>query len=500
MKTPSRQKKEGGLLSYKKEKQPFLLMDATINQMQAAMDSGKITALELTKLYLKRIAAYDQQGPEIRSMLALNPDVLEQASELDKERKRQGSRGPLHGIPIVIKDNYSTKDMPTTCGTKVLEDFVPLDDSAVVKKLREAGTIILGKTNLHELALFGLTYSTLGGQTRNPYDLTKTPGGSSGGTGAAVSANFAAVGTGTDTVNSIRSPASANNLVGIRPTRGLVNLEGIMPVSFTQDNAGSLARTVEDAAVLLEVMVDNGTAYTKSLDQHGLMGTRIGVLRNLFGREQIHEEVNQITELALEEMRRLGAQIVEITISGLDADQLLRNMDVQRYEMKHELNRYFSTYKAPVNTFDELVETGNYDASLEPLLREIQFLTNPLGQSDYKERLQKIEELKKQVLKVMDEYHVDTLLYPHQKRLVVDIGEESQIDRNGIVGALTGFPTITFQGGFSRPTKTALIGIPVGIEFMGRPHQEEKLISMAFAFEQATNHRRMPPTTPALEL
>jgi amidase len=480
-------------------KQPFIFMDATLRQLQTAMDRGKITAKELVEMYLKRIDAYDRQGPAIRAMLALNPFSLEQAIELDEERKLRGSRGSLHGIPIVIKDNCNTKDMPTTGGTKVLESFVPADDSDIVKKLREAGAIILGKTNLHELALFGLTLSSLGGQTLNPYDLTKTPGGSSGGTGAAVSANFAAAGTGTDTVNSIRSPASANNLVGIRPTKGLVSLEGIIPVSSTQDNAGPIARTVEDAAILLEVMAGNGETYTKSLKLQGLLGTRIGLLRNLFGKEQIHEEVNRITELAITQMHALGAEIVEITVPELDSNQLLQNLDVQRYELKNELERYLSTYNAPVGTLGELIDAGNYESSVQIMLNVVRSLKNHADHPEYQERLIKIENLKKQLLQVMVENRLDVFLYPHQKRLVVDIGEESQIDRNGIVGALTGFPAITFQGGFSKLTVTAAIGIPVGIEFLGKPYHEAKLLAMAYAYEKAANHRRIPPMTPPLQ-
>jgi amidase len=292
-------------------------------------------------------------------MLAINPFALEQASELDLERKLRGARGPLHGIPIVLKDNYNTKDMPTTGGAMALASFIPADDAFAVKKLKDAGAVILGKTNMHEMALFGLTRSSLGGQTVNPYDLTRTPGGSSGGSGAAVSANFAVAGTGTDTVNSIRSPASANNLVGIRPTKGLVNIDGIIPVSFTQDNAGQIARTVGDAAIMLEAMADSDERYSKSLDKRGLEGVKIGVLLNLFGTDQVHEEVNRSTEIAIKEMELLGAQVVEITIPGLGADKLLRDLDVQRYEMKPEINRYFSNREAPAATLGSSSPKGS---------------------------------------------------------------------------------------------------------------------------------------------
>jgi Asp-tRNA(Asn)/Glu-tRNA(Gln) amidotransferase A subunit family amidase len=473
-------------------------MDATISQLQAAMESGKVTSKDLVEMYLQRIDAYDRQGPQLRAMLAMNPFALEQACELDQERKQRGARGLLHGIPIVLKDNYNTKDMPTTGGAMALASFIPSDDAIAVKKLKAAGAVILGKTNLHELALYGLTRSSLGGQTVNPYDLTRTPGGSSGGTGAAVSANFAVAGTGTDTVNSIRSPASANNLVGIRPTKGLVNIDGIMPVSFTQDNAGPIARTVEDAAIMLEAVVESDERYSKSLDKRGLEGAKIGVLLNLFGTDQVHEEVNHATEIAMKEMKLLGAQVVEVTIPGLDTDKLIRDLDVQRYEMKPEINRYFSDWETPVATLEEFVAKRQHDASIETMLNMLQSMESPMEQPDYKVRLERIAELKKQILEVMDGQFLDVLLYPHQKRLVVKVGEETQADRNGILASLIGFPAITFQGGFSTPTETAPIGVPIGLELLGRPYTEAVLIRLAYAYEQRTGHRRMPLSTPDL--
>jgi len=475
----------------------FHLLDATLEQLQTALQAQIISSKNLVEMYLERISAYDRQGPEIRALLSIHPKAVELAIELDMERKIKGSRGMLHGIPILIKDNYNTKDMPTTCGTKVLETFLPQNDATVVNTLREAGAIVLGKTNLHELALFGTTRSTLGGQTRNPYDLTRTPGGSSGGTGAGISANFAAVGIGTDAVNSVRSPASANNLVGIRPTKGLVSLEGIIPVSFTQDNAGPLARTVGDAAALLEVMVGAKGKYTGSLT-HDLMGRRIGVLRNFFGGQPIHAEVNEISELALQVMRDLGADMIDIEVPGLDADNLLLGLDVQRYEIKHELEKYFNVHGAPIKTFSELLDAGHYDIATLSFLESVQAIADPLNQADYRLRLAKIKELKLAILNVMDRWKVDALFYPHQKRLVVGIGQESQADRNGILSALTGFPSITFQGGFSKPTEFAPIGVPVGIELLGRPYHEARLIEVVNAFEHATHHRRLPPFTPAL--
>ncbi|WP_205672272.1 amidase [Ammoniphilus sp. YIM 78166] len=263
--------------------QPFTLLESSISDLSAALESGKITSKQLDQQYLDRIEAYDDQGPALNAILVVNPEALTLAEQLDLERQEKGARGPLHGIPVILKDNYNTKDLPTTASSKTLEGFVPAEDAETVGKLRDAGAIILAKSNLHEMAMSGTTMSSLGGQTLNPYDLTRTPGGSSGGNGAAIAANFAAAGTGTDTVNSVRSPASANSLVGIRPTRGLVSLYGIVQVSSTQDAAGPITRNVADAA-----------SYTDALDASGLKGARIGVLTNLFGNDPIHQDVNTV--------------------------------------------------------------------------------------------------------------------------------------------------------------------------------------------------------------
>ncbi|HEY8357723.1 MAG TPA: amidase family protein, partial [Ramlibacter sp.] len=282
---------------------PSPLEEATIATIHAAYRGGTLTATQLVRGYLARIEAYDRQGPTLRAMITINPAALEEAMRLDAEFKAHPDRiGPLHGIPIVLKDNFNTKDMPTTGGSVALKDFRPSTDAFTVDRLRRAGAIILGKANMTEFARGGISVSSLGGQVLNPYDLTRTPGGSSGGTGAAVAANFAAVGTGSDTGQSIRSPASACSLVGVRPTRGLISRAGVMPNSFIQDEVGPIARTVEDAARMLDVMVgydplDPITAlgvgkapasYLAALDERALQGAHIGVMANLHGTQERH--------------------------------------------------------------------------------------------------------------------------------------------------------------------------------------------------------------------
>src|SRR5271168_3111546 len=305
----------------------FHLEEATISDVHAAYLSGALTSAKLVQAYLERIQAYDQAGPKLNAVILLNPKALEEAAALDEQLRKTGKFvGPLHGIPVLLKDNVNTKDMPTTGGSLSLAGYTPATDAAITQKLRSAGAIILAKVNLHEFAVWGETVSSIRGQTLNPYDLTRTPGGSSGGTGAGRAANFAIAGIGTDTVNSIRSPASANSIVGIRPTLGLVSRAGVIPYSFTQDAAGPLARTVTDAAKMLNVLVgydtnDPATAwsvgnvekdYTKFLKADGVKGKRIGVLRSFFGTAPINDEVNIIANQAIEDLKKSGATIVEL--------------------------------------------------------------------------------------------------------------------------------------------------------------------------------------------
>ena len=496
-------------------KRRFILQEATIVNIHTAFKSGNLTCRTLVQMYLDRIEAYDKKGPAINSILTLNPKALETAAELDEMFISSGFVGPLHGIPVVLKDNFDTTDMPTTAGSKTFAKCVPPADGLVVKKLRQAGALILAKTNLHELALVGLTFSSLGGQTLNPYDLTRTPGGSSGGTGAAIASNFAVLGTGTDTVNSIRSPASANSLVGIRPTRGLVSRAGIVPVSFTQDAAGPITRTVADAARMLDIMTgydpaDPVTAwsvghvpktYTAVLDRTGLKGARIGVLRTLFGTKPEHEEVNRVMASAIQVMETHGAMIVEVDDPFLDTAEWIERGDVQRWEFKTVFNQYLAGLgpHAPVRNLGEFLEAGSYDkASLEKFLAAARSLESPSDEPEYKDRLLKIPKLQQRILTLMADGQLDALIYPLQKRLVVPVGETDQVERNGILAALTGFPAIDVPAGFSTPTASAPLGVPIGLDFLGRPWSEGTLIRLAYSFEETTKFRRPPASVPPI--
>ncbi len=486
----------------------FVLEEATISSIHAAMKAGTLTARELVSMYLKRIDANDQKGPALNAVILINPNALKEAEALDAKFKKSGFSGPLHGIPVLLKDNVETKDMPTTAGSTSLKGFRPADDAPMVKKLRNAGAIIIAKTNLHEFAVWGETISSILGQTRNPYDLSRTPGGSSGGTGAGLAANFGTVGIGTDTVNSIRSPASANSIVGIRPTVGVVSRAGIVPYALTQDTAGPLTRTVEDAARVLDViagydLADAATArsvgnipktYTAFLKKDGLKGARIGVLKSFFGTGPEQKEVSAVVENAIEAAKKQGAIIIPLD-DAVSADKLVSEVTVHLYELKDHLNQYLQASKAPVKSLEEIIASGKFHPGIGDNIKKAQSLST--NDVEYKDRLIKRTKLQDTYLKIMADNKLDAMVFPHQRRLVVPIGQ-TQVERQGILTSSTGFPSIVIPAGFSTPTATAPIGVPVGIEFVGRPWSEGLLIKLTYSLEQATKFRRPPVSTARL--
>ena len=491
--------------------QSFQLRETTISDIHAAMRAGTLTCHGLVEQYLKRIQMYDQHGPKLNAMLYVNPKALQQADAMDQEFKRTGKLKPLSCIPIVLKDNYDTADMPTTAGSILLKDTRPEKDAFAVTRLKQNGALILGKANMQEFALGGITVSSLGGQTKNPYDLTRTPGGSSGGTAVAVAANFTAVGTGSDTGNSIRSPSSANSLVGIRPTAGLISRDGIVPVSFTQDVIGPLTRSVADGARMLDAMagydpndpisaLSDGhipRTYTAFL-QNGLKGARIGVLKTLFGSGPNYEEVNQVMAKAIAALKEQGAVIVPVEDAALDTNMLLEKVSVEEFEFKPQIKYYLENRgpHVPVHSLAEIIASGKYNKpTLEKRLALSESLDS-LNDPEYKNRRIRIDGLKIEAANLMAQNNLDALVYPHQRRLVVPIGETFQPERNGLLAALAGFPAIVVPAGFSEPTASAPLGVPVGIEFMARPWEEPKLLRLAFGFEQAT-HARKSPTSAA---
>jgi Asp-tRNA(Asn)/Glu-tRNA(Gln) amidotransferase A subunit family amidase len=476
--------------------QMFVLKETTIAKFHEAMQSNAISCAELIEQYLTRIEALDGK---LNAVIAINPDVLDEARALDVAFLKHGFVGPLHGVPVLLKDNCETANMPTTAGSLSLEGFHTEQDAFLVKCLRDAGALILAKTNLHEFAIWGETVSSLGGQTRNPYDLTRTPGGSSGGTGAAVAANLGLVGIGTDTVNSIRSPASACCLCGIRPTMGLVRGSGIVPYSLTQDTAGPMARTVEDAVRVLEVIAKLEAAqpknhkpelYTSHLKVDGLKGKRLGVLSSFFGTEEVNQRVNTIMDDALALMKASGATLVPLD-DHMDSAWLTRDVSVHLYELKEHLEGYLNSFadKAPVHSVEEILAGGKYTAGIEENLR----IANTLGVDtpEYNARLQKRKEIQGDVMGILDRNDLDALIFPHQQQLVCKIGG-SQQQRNGALGSVTGFPAIVVPAGFTSPDEHSPLGVPVGLELLGRAWDEGRLIEIAYGFEQKASVRVAP--------
>jgi amidase len=490
---------------------PFHLQEATIAGIHAAFANGSLTCTQLTKLYLDRIEAYNLKGPALHAMITVNPKAMQAAAEMDRQyRTNPASAGSLHCVPMVLKDNFDTGDMPTSGGNLSMKNSQPRQDAFVVAKLRKAGALVLGKANLQELARGGMSISSLGGQVLNPYDLTRTPGGSSGGTGASVAANLALAGTGSDTGQSIRSPSSANNLVGIRPTRGLVSRNGVIPASQTQDEVGPIARTVTDAALILDIMAGYDPAdpitaigrghqpasYRHLLDKNALRGARIGAMMNLFGKEPRHREVNDAMERVIAAMQAQGATVLRFTLP--EYEELLPVIATDLYEAKMVMENYFATLpaNAPIRSYGALVAAKT--SAVQKTLETEYAIADGINSPEYKEHMANRDKLRAAVTAKMAELKIDAILYPHQKVLVVPITAAEQTERNGALSNGTGFPAVTFQAGFSTPTPTAPLGVPIGAELLSLDFTEDKLLSYAYALEQSSNPRKAPRSTPPL--
>ena len=481
----------------------FDVAEKSVSELGAAMADGTVTAVELVTAYLERIDAYDQRGATLNAMIAINPRAAEVAAELDAERAAGNLRGPLHGIPVVVKDNYDTADMPTTAGTLGLATSVPPDDSTQVRRLREAGAIILGKTNMHELARGITTVASFGGQTRNPYDPARNPGGSSGGTGAAVAASFGAFGMGSDTCGSIRIPSAHHALAGLRGTRGLASGDGIVPLSTTQDIGGPLARTIRDLAYALDATVGFDPAdettrlsegnvpdtYTAALNARGLAGARLGLVPAMLDEGDAGRPVRTVIERAAEDMERLGATVIEI--EDLDPSELTEDASVIGQEFPFQLDAYLeATPGAYVRSLADFVSAGLYHGILEGgLARSLEVET--LDTEDYRASLAKRDEIRAAVTALLDERGLDALIYPTIRRTARPIGQP-QPGSNCALSATSGLPAITVPAGFADDD------MPVGVELLGRAWAESRLIELAFAYEQGTRHRRAPDFTPSL--
>jgi amidase len=477
--------------------------EASITELQSAMKSGRLRSVDLVDAYVARINAYDHAGPALNAVIRLNPSARAEAAALDAERKAGKVRGPLHGIPVIVKDNYGTRDMVTSAGTIALAGMRTPDDAFEVRKLREAGAVILGKSNMHEFASGITTISSIGGQTCNPYDPDRNPGGSSGGSGAAVAASFAAVAWGSDTCGSIRIPSAVQNLFGLRPTKGLTSIAGIVPLSHTQDVAGPLARSVMDLAIALDATVgpdaaDSATRlldnqptprFVNALDTTSLRGARIGVFTEYFGTEADDQEATRIVRAALEKMKARGATLVDVAIPRLDS--IASRASVINFEFKYDLIDYLAKIpNAPLKSLGEALDNGLYDIALDQPLHARE-ANGTRDNEPYRAAMARRTTARDMLVAFLDSAKLDAIVYPTVRRKAAYIGEP-QRGANCQLSAITGLPALSMPAGLTSD------GLPIGMELLGRPLSDARLVSLAYDYEQFAHPRRAPSTTPPL--
>ncbi|HEY5492058.1 MAG TPA: amidase family protein [Gemmatimonadaceae bacterium] len=504
------------LLAAQKANHAFRVEETTITQVHAAFKAGTLTCHALVKVYLDRIAAYDKKGPAINAVVTLNPNALAIADSLDRRFAKTGLTGPLHCIPMIVKDNFETKDLQTTAGSIALKGWIPKQDATMVRRIREAGAIVLFKSNMAEWAFspYETVNSILPGYTKNPYALDRVTAGSSGGTAAGVAANEGESGLGTDTGNSIRGPAAHQALVGIRSTMGLTSRAGVVPLNNAADIAGPMARTVADAVAILNVVAgedpdDSVTVtghgrreddYRKFLVLGGLKGARIGVLRQAYERPTTDTEVVAVFTKALDLLKKQGATIVDP--AGIDTlDAINRGTGGGCNRFRFDLERYFAArgQNAPVKTLNDILRSpNNYHPSVELRLKQANDSTllppekSPGCLAGEAARAR----LRNAVLNLMDSLRIDALVYPtwsNPPRLIGDLNTPAG-DNSQLFSPRTGFPAITVPMGFTRENT-----LPAGMTFLGRPWSEARLINLVYEYEQTTHHRRPPASAPPLK-
>jgi Asp-tRNA(Asn)/Glu-tRNA(Gln) amidotransferase A subunit family amidase len=485
---------------------PFQIEETTIAEIQSAFRDGSLTCRSLVEQYLTRIEANDKQGAALNAIVQTNPDVLKAADDLDRRFRQSGPVGPIHCVPVLVKDNYETIDMPTTAGSLSLKGMMTGKDAFVVKRLRDAGAVMIAKSNMAEFAFSPVetVNSILPGYTRNPYDTARVTAGSSGGSAAAVAANFAAIGLASDTGDSIRGPAAHQALVGLRSTMGLVSRGGVVPLNLAADIAGAVTRTVADTAAVLQVIAgpdpaDPVTAlgrdhvspnYAASLRADGLKGARLGVLHQAYDTPTLDQEVADVFKGALGELRNLGAEVIDpVEVAGLETMQRTQGSCNQ---FKYDLNRYLAALgdKAPIHSLDEIVKSRRFHPSIQARLESAQTADDTPGVSPgCRSRDEFRDKLRDAVVSLMDSRQLDALVYPtwsNAPRLIGDLNTPGG-DNNQLFSPSTGFPAITVPMGYTRERT-----LPAGLQFFGRAWSEARLLELAFAYEQATHHRRPP--------
>lgn len=490
----------------------FPVEETTISAVHGAIRGGSLTCRALVEQYLARIDAYDKKGPALNSIIVVNPDALRTADSLDTRFRREGLVGPLHCVPTIVKDNFETRDLPTTAGSLSLQGFISGKDAFQVRRVREAGAIVLAKSNMAEFAFtpYETVSSILPGYTKNPYALDRVTAGSSGGTAAAVAANLGATGLGTDTGNSIRGPSSHQALVGIRSTMGLTSRAGVVPLSYAADIAGPMARTVADAVAVFQVVVgydpddpvteaSRGRAipnYSESLVRDGLRGARVGILRQAYVRASLDSEIVSVFARAMADLRANGATVVD-SVPMPELDSLFRVQRAGCNRFKYDLEQWMASTgnRTPVKSLDEVVRSRRFHPTVQARLEAGQRATAP---PDSQPGCAQVAQLRADVRRVlgatMDAMRLDALVYPtwsNPPRLIGDLNTPHG-DNSQVYSPLSGWPAITVPMGYTRAT------LPAGMTILGRAWSEPTLIRLAYAFEQATSHRRAPAAAPPL--
>lgn len=495
---------------------PFRIEEATIEGVQEAYRSGEATCRGVVEAYLERIEAYDNGGPELNAIAAVNPKALEEADALDHSFRESGEfAGSLHGVPVLVKDQAETKGITTTYGSVAFEGHVPQEDASAVRRLKEAGAIILAKTSLPDFATSWFAYSSANGETKNPYALDRDPGGSSSGTGAGVAANLGLVGIGEDTGGSIRLPAAFDNLVGVRVTTGLISRSGMSPLVVFQDTAGPMTRSVKDSARLLDVLVGydpkdpftsaslmakEAGSYASGLSDDALSGARIGVLRQAFGSDDDPDsgEVNRVVGEALQSITAAGAELVD-PVEVADLERLIGDTSLYLSQSRYDIDKFLST-RPGGHTVQSLHDSGSYHPRLdlfEAIAREAP--EDPEEDPDYYRGLAAREEFRRAILDAMASQELDTILFPTTQLLAPTREELDNVKwtvltfpTNTLIAAQADLPSVSMPAGFSGA------GVPVGIEIVGRPYGEGDLLTLAHSIEKATGFRRAPESAPPL--
>lgn len=485
----------------------FSINEISIQQLHAVLSAGRTSCREVVEAYLQRIDEHDKRGASLNAIVLVNPEALNVADDLDRRYAQSGFVGPMHCVPTIVKDNFETKDMPTTGGSLALKGMSTGTDATVVQKLRAAGAVMIAKSNMAEFAFSPVETisSILPGYTRNPYDTRRVTAGSSGGSAAAVAANFAVIGLASDTGDSIRGPAAHQALVGLRSTMGLVSRAGVIPLNLAADIAGAVTRTVADTAAVLQVVAgpdpgDPATeashsrplpTYASSLVADGLKGARLGVLHQAYDTPTLDGEVKSLFDQAIGELRKLGAEVIDpVAVDGLDRMRAAQTGTCNQF--KHDLNQYLSKLgaKTPVTTLEEIIKSRQFHPSIQVRLEGAQSSTDVPGQSrgcvsrdDFR------AELRAAVMRLLEERKLDALIYPtwsNPPRMIGDLNTAAG-DNNQLFAPSTGFPAITVPMGYTRENT-----LPAGLQFFTGPWQEATLIRLAYAYEQGTHHRRAP--------